>query len=101
MQPAFSNLFVQTEIIPHQHAIICTRRPRSADEQSPWMFHLMTMQGKDPKNISYETDRMKFIGRGNTIANPQAMNNAGELSGSEGSVLDPIVAIRYQITLES
>ncbi|MEO8760910.1 MAG: glucoamylase family protein, partial [Bacteroidia bacterium] len=29
MQPAFSNLFVQTEIVPNQHAIICTRRPRS------------------------------------------------------------------------
>ena len=41
MQPAFSNLFVQTEIIPQQHAIICTRRPRSAEEKSPWMFHLM------------------------------------------------------------
>ncbi len=100
MQPAFSNLFVQTEIMRHQHAIICTRRPRSAEEQSPWMFHLMSLHGKDPENISYETDRMKFIGRGNSIANPQAMNDTGELSGNEGSVLDPVVAIRYQITLD-
>ena len=30
IQPAFSNLFVQTEIIPLQHAILCSRRPRSA-----------------------------------------------------------------------
>ncbi len=100
MQPAFSNLFVQTEILAPQHAIICTRRPRSAEEQSPWMFHLMSLQGKEPEEISYETDRMKFIGRGNTIANPKVMDSSGPLSGSQGSVLDPIVAIRYRIILE-
>ena len=100
MQPAFSNLFVQTEIIPHQHAILCTRRPRSDEEQAPWLFHLMTMQGKEVAEISYETDRMKFTGRGNSTTHPQAMNNSGPLSGSQGSVLDPIVAIRYKITLK-
>src|SRR5208282_3803715 len=49
---------------------------------------------------SYETDRMRFIGRGNTIANPQSLSNDAELSGGEGPVLDPIVAIRYRITLD-
>lgn len=100
MAPAFSNLFVQTEIIPHQNTILCTRRPRSAGEHSPWMFHLMATEGKHAEEISYETDRMVFIGHGNTIVNPQAMNNPGMLSGSQGSVLDPIVTIRYKIILE-
>ena len=100
MQPAFSNLFVQTEILASKFAIICTRRPRSADENPPWMFHMMTMQGKAPEEISFETDRMEFIGRGNTIVNPQVMNRPGPLSGNQGSVLDPIVAIRYKIILE-
>jgi cyclic beta-1,2-glucan synthetase len=98
--PAFSNLFVQTEIIPNQHTIICTRRPKSAEEKSPWMFHLMEKEGKAPEEISFETDRMAFIGHGNSIVNPQAMNKSGKLSGSQGSVLDPIVAIRYKITIE-
>ena len=100
MAPAFSNLFVQTEILPDQHTIICTRRPRSAEEQPPWMFHLMATEGKHAEEVSYETDRMAFIGHGNSIVNPQAMNNPGKLSGSQGSVLDPIVAIRYKIILE-
>jgi len=60
------------------------------------MFHLMTMHGAKLGEISYETDRLQFIGRGNTIASPQAMKNSSALSGSQGSVLDPIVAIRYQ-----
>src|SRR6185437_2563952 len=100
MAPAFSNLFVQTTIIPDQHAIMCTRRPRSAEEQPPWMFHSMTIDGKSAEEISYETDRMKFIGRGNSVMNPQAMNIPGKLPGNQGSVLDPIVAIRYKIILE-
>ena len=108
LHPAFSNLFVQTEIIRKQRAILCTRRPRSREEHPPWMFHLMAVHGAQIGEISYETDRMRFIGRGNTVANPQAMRRAsdlpgdltGALSGSQGSVLDPIVAIRYRITLD-
>ncbi len=105
LHPAFSNLFVQTEIIRRQQAILCTRRPRSQGEQAPWMFHLMAVHGAESRDVSYETDRMQFIGRGNTVADPQAMSGdagffTGALSGSEGSVLDPIVAIRYRITLD-
>lgn len=100
LHPAFSNLFVHTEIVPERQAILCTRRPRSSDEQAPWMFHLMAVHGGDIGEVSYETDRMRFIGRGNTVANPQAMSGPAALSGSEGSVLDPIVAIRCRMTLD-
>jgi cyclic beta-1,2-glucan synthetase len=100
LHPAFSNLFVQTEIIDHRQAILCTRRPRSLDEHSLWMFHLMTVHGVKPGEISYETDRMRFVGRENTVAAPQALSSSAALSGSEGSVLDPIVAIRYRMTLD-
>jgi len=98
--PAFSNLFVQTEINEHQQAIICTRRPRSREEHPPWMFHLMKVNGVEVKQVSYETDRTKFIGRGNTLVHPQVMNQTKPLSGSQGSVLDPIISIQYKITLE-
>ena len=99
--PAFSNLFVQTEILREQPAILCTRRPRSLHEKSPWMFHLMALHGAagDKDSVSFETDRMQFLGRGNTPRAPQAMQQR-TLSGSTGSVLDPIASIRQQITLE-
>jgi cyclic beta-1,2-glucan synthetase len=98
LHPAFSNLFVQTEIIQDRQAILCTRRPRSVDEPVPWMLHQMSVHGAQVEEVSYETDRMRFIGRTRTLASPDAMSHA--LSGSEGSVLDPIVAIRYRIILE-
>ena len=101
IHPAFSNLFVQTEIIPDRRAILCTRRPRSAEEHTPWMLHLMAVHGATTGESSYETDRMQFIGRGNSIFAPQAMDGSAPLSGSQGSVLDPVVAIRYRITLDA
>ncbi len=118
LHPAFSKLFVQTEIVPDQQAILCTRRPRSAGEQTPWMLHTMAVHGVAADAISYETDRQEFIGRGRSTANPQVMDmqvtgsgsldaeshrdlSGTALSGREGSVLDPIVAIRSRITLDA
>ena len=75
--PAFGNLFVQTEILPDRHAILCSRRPRSQSDPVPWMLHLMTVHGIATEAISYETDRMAFIGRGNDVSAPRAMTNAG------------------------
>ncbi|GGA02588.1 glycoside hydrolase family 94 protein [Dyella caseinilytica] len=104
LHPAFSNLFVQTELIRALQAIVCTRRPRSSNEHVPWMCHLMAVHDADIDEISYETDRARFIGRGRSVAHPAAMdqgdNGNGRLSDSEGSVLDPIIAIRCRITLE-
>ncbi len=97
--PAFSNLFVQTELLQNQHAIICSRRPRSKDESPPWIFHLMKLAEGNAAHISYETDRDKFIGRGNSVANPKAMHQPEPLSNSQGSVLDPIISIQYRITI--
>ncbi len=98
--PAFSNLFVQTELIRGRQAIYCTRRPRSAEELPPWMTHMMTVRGAALGEPSYETDRMRFIGRHRTLAFPAALDGKTSLSNSEGSVLDPIVSIRQTVLLE-
>ncbi|HSI38611.1 MAG TPA: glucoamylase family protein [Methylotenera sp.] len=131
---SFSNLFVQTEILHDRQAIICTRRPRTAGERVPWMFHLMAATGINIDQSSYETDRAKFIGRGRSAANPIMFDSddadeyessslieqvstqiSGQLfrkqsgktvkplplSNTDGSVLDPIVAIRRMVSLEA
>jgi cellobiose phosphorylase len=100
MHPAFSNLFVQTEIIAQQHAIVASRRPRSEHEKNPLLFHLMALHGATIDAVSYETDRMQFIGRGNSSRAPLALQRPGPLGNSQGSVLDPVLAIRYLITLD-
>ncbi len=98
--PAFQKLFVQTEVLRHENAILCTRRPRTKDEQMPWLLNLMTVHDGVALDVSFETSRADFIGRTNSTASPRAMRELSALGGLEGSVLDPIVAIRYQLALE-
>ncbi|MGL6041539.1 MAG: cyclic beta 1-2 glucan synthetase, partial [Deefgea sp.] len=101
LHPAFSKLFIQTEILLDQHAMLCTRRPRALAEQdrAPWMLHLMMVHGGEAGVVSYETDRSRFIGRTRTTESPLALTQSVHLSNTQGSVLDPIVAIRQHITL--
>ncbi len=98
--PAFSNLFVQTELVRGRQAIYCTRRPRSAEERPPWMTHMMTVRGITIGEPSYETDRLRFIGRHRTLASPAALAGRTPLSNSEGPVLDPVVCIRQTVLLQ-
>jgi cyclic beta-1,2-glucan synthetase len=98
--PAFSKLFVQTEVLEEPAVILCTRRPRSTEEQPPWMFHLVAVHGAMSGPASHETDRARFIGRGRSLHAPNAMREETPLSGSAGSVLDPVAATRRVITLE-
>jgi len=87
LHPAFSNLFVQTEILPDRNAILCTRRPRSLGEQAPWMLHQMVVHGAANGEVSCETDRLRFIGRGRSAATPLALNGHGGLSATLSSPL--------------
>jgi cellobiose phosphorylase len=97
--PAFSNLFVQTELVRGRQAIYCTRRPRSTEERPPWLTHLMTVRGLTVGEPSYETDRTRFIGRQRTLAAPAALVDKAPLSNTEGPVLDPVVSIRQTVLL--
>jgi cellobiose phosphorylase len=98
--PAFSKLFVETEIVRERQAILFTRRARAPDEPTAWMFHLLGSHKPAREEVSYETDRLRFIGRGRTAVDPQALHDDAALSGSAGPVLDPVAAIRCRITLE-
>jgi cellobiose phosphorylase len=97
--PAFGNLFVQTEFAPKTSAILCARRARSQAEKPPWLVHLLQVQGDGPGEISCETDRSRFVGRGGSLANPAAMQTLSPLSNTVGSVLDPIIALRRKVIL--
>lgn len=98
--PAFSKLFVQTEIVPERQAILCTRRPRASTEATVWLMHLVAVHGGSSSQTSFETDRRRFIGRTRSLQSPLALSSDAPLSGHAGAVLDPIVAIRHRITLE-
>ncbi len=103
--PAFAKLFLETEWVPITEAILCCRRMRSASEQPLWAVHVSAVDASTRGSaalgdVQYETDRMRFLGRGRTVANPAAMDAGAVLSGTVGPVLDPVVSIRRRFRLQ-
>ena len=98
--PAFSNLFVETEWHAWCSAVTATRRPRSENEPSLWLVHVVDSGKHSVGDVTCETDRSRFIGRGRSVRRPVALNDDGALSGTTGAVLDPIFALRVRLRLE-
>lgn len=105
--PAFSKLFIESEYLSDQRSLLFRRRPRSDQEKAHYLAHSIVLDRHDPlesERLSYETDRARFLGRGRTVRSPQALQptsarEAG-LSKTIGATLDPVMAIRYGLTLE-
>ena len=98
--PAFGNLFIETELLGE--ALLASRRPRAAGEPRPWLVHLLAVRGEQgtQSELSCETERIRFLGRGRSVTNPLALAEApGPLSGSLGAVLDPVLALRRTVEL--
>ena len=93
--PAFSKLFVETECDAASGTLLARRRPRSHDETPPWMASTLRGEGA----LQFESDRARFVGRNRCLAAPQALSSAEPLSGSVGSVLDPVFALRRVIVV--
>jgi len=92
--PAFAKMFVETEKTADD-ILIAWRRPRAPEDPPVWTAHLMAGV---PGRIQYETDRAKFLGRGNTVEFAASLRQP--LSGTTGIVIDPVFSLRCQITLD-
>src|ERR1044072_4454240 len=66
--PAFAKLFLETEFDPNCGALLARRRRRGVKENPVGAFHPSTASGPTSE-IEYETDQMRFLGRGRTPAN--------------------------------
>ncbi len=97
--PAFSKLFVVTEIDRASRLILATRRPGAPSDARAWLFHQAVVHGESGE-ASFETDRMRFIGRGRTASSADALRTGDPLGGHDGAVLDPIAALRIPFRLQ-
>jgi cyclic beta-1,2-glucan synthetase len=95
--PAFSRMFVRTEFLASQSALIANRRRRGPDEPELWASHNAVIEGSVISGPEHETDRARFMGRGRELRAPLAMLEGSSLSGSTGTVLDAVFALRYRI----
>ena len=65
------------------------------------MQKLFVVGGEDISATQYETSRVNFIGRGNTLKNPIAIKKDGNLSNTVGAILDPIMSLRKRIRIKN
>ncbi|SES70409.1 GH36-type glycosyl hydrolase domain-containing protein [Anaerobranca gottschalkii] len=93
--PAFSNLFLRTEMVPEYECLIASRRPREEHKGEIWGFHTIVVNGQSVGGLQYETMRGNFIGRGKNIKNAIAYQNP--LTDSTGIVLDPCFSLRKKV----
>jgi cyclic beta-1,2-glucan synthetase len=95
--PVFSRMFVQTEQLAEFGALVATRRPRSHDDPQIWAAHFAVVEGEIIAEPQYETDRMRFLGRGRSVGNAASIVNGRPLGNTTGTVLDPVFALRYRV----
>ena len=97
--PAFSKLFVQTQWSADGGVLLATRRRREPDEAEIWAAHFLATDAASADDasadaIQYETDRMRFLGRGRSLRNAQSLQPGIALSNTVGCVLDPVFSLR-------
>ncbi|MFN2378468.1 MAG: GH36-type glycosyl hydrolase domain-containing protein [Candidatus Binatia bacterium] len=96
--PAFAKLFVETAYDAASATLTARRRPRGADDVPLWAAATLGGDGE----LQVETDRCRFIGRGRSLQAPAALTTPERpLSGTTGSVLDPVFALRRTVHLEA
>jgi len=96
--PAFANLFIHTEHLPQAHGLLAYRRPRTSTGPVLWAAHVLAGR-QNGQGFQYETDRARFIGRGQTLREPIAVMDGRPLSNTVGAVLDPIFSLRTRLRI--
>ncbi len=98
--PAFSNLFIETEFIAADNALLARRRPRASEDQEIYGIHVIVAETDTVGGVQYETDRGRFLGRGHTPADPVAVVEDRPLSNTVGAVLDPVFSLRRRVRVQ-
>ncbi|HSM57816.1 MAG TPA: glucoamylase family protein [Candidatus Sulfomarinibacteraceae bacterium] len=98
--PAFAKLFVESEYLAQDNALLFRRRPRSDKESPTFLAHTLLVSEGFQETQACESDRARFLGRGRTIHDPAALQGNGWLSGTTGATLDPVMSLGQQVELE-
>ena len=92
-----------------EHQSLLFSRPAANDERY-YLIHKLWVEEPDsdtpsmraadgaavlhPDLVEYETSRLKFLGRGGSLAHADVLENRRTLSGMVGTTLDPVMAMR-------
>jgi cyclic beta-1,2-glucan synthetase len=99
---AFNKLFVESNYLEASRVLLFRRRPRAATEEEVYLSHGVVAAPELESEISCESDRATFLGRGGDRMRPAIfVDPRTGLSGATGATLDPIFALDCRFELEA
>ena len=78
-----------------EHEALLFNRPASRGVRHFALHRLWVEDGE--KLVEYETSRLKFLGRGGSLAHADIIESRRTLSGTVGTTLDPVMSMRRRV----
>jgi cyclic beta-1,2-glucan synthetase len=97
--PVFSKLFIRTEYLAKEQALLATRRAREPQETELWVAHVLAYEPNVARFVGFDTDRALFLGRNGDVSAPAGLSRSP--ASSLGEVLDPVFSLRVAIRLDA
>jgi cyclic beta-1,2-glucan synthetase len=99
--PAFSKLFVESEVLDGGLTLVFRRRPRTATDKSPCLVHRLVLPRDGARAAGWETDRERFLGRGHAAGRPAWLASESRPGGrrERHAPLDPVFALSAAVDL--
>ncbi len=97
--PAYGKLFIETQFMPERSLLIARRRPKSDQDRTGYVLHLVRTEAELSSPVRYETSRQDFIGRGGSNAAPEALMPGNNLIGKGGASIDPIMSLQVGVSV--
>ncbi|MGR9173902.1 GH36-type glycosyl hydrolase domain-containing protein [Rhizobium sp. KDH_Rht_773_N] len=97
--PVFARMFLKTEIAASGDAVIVERQKRGLTDPDVAIAQLIVDTSGENGPTQFETDRMRFLGRGRTLTEAAAFDAGVQLSGTDGFTMDACVSLRRTLRI--
>lgn len=96
----FNDITLSSEVDLNSSSLIFVRSSRKKTYPEYFVASRMFMDNDENVDFEFETSRLNFIGRNNTLQNPIQICSDEKLSCNTNDSLDPIMSIRKNIKLK-
>ena len=79
------------------HEALLFNRPAANNTRNYMMHRLWVDDQEESSLVEYETSRIKFLGRGGSLRHADIMESRRTLTGTVGTTLDPVAAMRRRL----
>ena len=79
-----------------EHEALLFNRPGNHGTHN-YMLHRLWTDDTESRLVEYETSRLKFLGRGNSLRHADIIESRRTLTGTVGTTLDPVFSMRRRI----